>query len=124
MGVEIVRGKAANESRKIGEQIDELLRGEKAKDKAIRSGIRSRKAKARKKPDAEAKLRALDDEQRRKRAEHWDAPIVLDLPDPRSVIKVERVRPPPPPKQEPTESQLRAAVTAAEEAAEIAASDL
>ena len=124
MGVEIVRGKAANESCKIGEQIDELLRGEKARDKAIRSGIRSRKAKARKKPDAETKLLALDEEQRRKRAEHWDAPVVLDLPDPASVIKVDRVRPPPPPKPDPTESQLRAAVTAAEEAAEAAACDL
>ena len=125
MGVEIVRGDAANESRKIGEQIDDLLRAEKAKDKSIRSGIRSRKAKARKKPDAEAKLLALDEEQRRKRAEHWDAPIQLNLPDPVSKIKVERVRPPPPPKPEPTESQcLRAAVTAAEEAAEVADCDL
>ena len=125
LGVEIVRGKGANESRKIGEQIDELLRAEKARDKAIRSGIRSRKAKARKKPEtAEKKLLELDEEQRRKRAEHWDAPITLNLPDPESIIKVERVRPPPPPKPEPTESQLRAAVTAAEEAAEVAACDL
>ena len=125
LGVEIVRGKGANESRKIGEQIDELLRAEKARDKAIRSGIRSRKAKARKKPEtAEKKLLELDEEQRRKRAQHWDAPITLNLPDPESIIKVERVRPPPPPKPEPTESQLRAAVTAAEEAAEVAACDL
>ena len=125
MGVEIVRGDAVNESRKIGEQIDELLRGEKARDKAIRSGIRSRKAKARKKPDAEAKLLALDEEQRRKRAEHWDAPITtINLPDPNSLIKVESVRRPPPPKPEPTESQLCAAVTAVEEAAEVASCDL
>ena len=75
MGVEIVRGDAVNESRKIGEQIDELLRGEKARDKAIRSGIRSRKAKARKKPDAEAKLLATS------------APSIGTRPSPRSTFR-------------------------------------
>eukprot|EP00966_Prymnesium_polylepis_P336969 7391834-Prymnesium_polylepis.1 len=102
MGVELVRGKGANESRTVGEQIDHLLRGEKTKDKAIRSGIRSRKSKARSKPGGEAKLAELDAEQQRKRAEHWDAAVVLDLPDPNvTKVKTERERPPPPPPPPP-----------------------
>ena len=102
LGIELARGSRTNESRKVGEQIDELLRGEKARDAQIRKGIRSRKAKARSKPGAEAKLTELDAEQHRRRAEHWDAEVTLNLPDPITTkVETERERPPPPPKPPP-----------------------
>ena len=129
VGVELVRGMRANESRKVGEQIDELLRGERARDQLIRKGIRSRKAKVRGKEGAESKLQALDVEQRRKRAEHWDAELTLPLPDPATTkVKKEREHPPPPPKLPPppapqTAAQRRTKVEKAEEAAARADAD-
>jgi hypothetical protein len=122
MGIEIVRGERLNESRKLGEQIDELLRGEKVDDTTIRKGIRSRKAKARKKAGCEAKLTELDAEQRRRRAAHWDADVKLNLPDTSAKVKNERERPPPPPPKPPPprDVQLAAAVQAAEQALEAA----
>jgi hypothetical protein len=111
MGVEIVRGTGLNESRKLGEQIDELLRNEKSRDATIRSGIWARKSKARGKEGGEAKLLKLDEELIRKRAEHWDAPLTLNLPDATAPIKKERERPPkvpqpPPPPRLPTATEI------------------
>jgi hypothetical protein len=128
LGIELVRGSRANESRKVGEQIDTLLRGEKARDKLIRKGIRSRKSKARGKPGAESKLPALDVEQRRKRAEHWDAAVALELPD-TSVTKVEKERerplPPPPPTPPPsTAPPTAAAIAKLDEAVALADCDV
>ena len=128
LGVTLVHAhKAPTEGHSVGKQIDEILSDAKAHTDRLKGAARKRKTDTRKKvlgaEELAAKLKAIDEKLARDLADYARTLVNICLPVGRVEVKRERP-PPPPPTHADTEKKLRAAVCAAEDAAEVADCDL
>ena len=118
---------APTEGHKVGQQIDDILSDAKKQVERLKGAARKRKTDARKKglgaAELAGKLRSIDEKLAADLSAY--ARTLVDIELPKGVVEVKRERPPPPlPTPVDTESRLRAAVQAAEDAAAIADCDL
>ena len=128
LGVTLVHTyEAPTEAHRVGTQIDNVLTAAKAHVDRLKGAARKRKTDQRKKElvaeELAVKLTAIDEKLARDLLDYSRTPVDVELPQ--GVVEVKRERPvPPPPAPADTEDRLRAAVRAAEAAAEIADCDL
>jgi hypothetical protein len=128
LGVTLLHSyEAPTEGHKVGQQIDDILSDAKKQVERLKGAARKRKTDARKKglgaAELAGKLRSIDEKLAADLSAY--ARTLVDIELPKGVVEVKRERPPPPlPTPVDTESRLRAAVQAAEDAAAIADCDL
>jgi hypothetical protein len=128
LGVTLLHSyEAPTEGHKVGQQIDDIMSDAKKQVERLKGAARKRKTDARKKglgaAELAGKLRSIDEKLAADLSAY--ARTLVDIELPKGVVEVKRERPPPPlPTPVDTESRLRAAVQAAEDAAAIADCDL